>query len=187
MRMLSLSVTVVLLALTVAAAARELEGVKMPESVVVDGKRMRLNGIGLLEATVFNIDIYVAALYLEKSSRNPATVIDGKHPWCVITRFMRDIGGGQLADGWRDRLRERAGRRLPKFEKRIARLCSMLPNVKEGDRHAFIYLPEKGLEVRVNGKSRGTIAGADFCPLVAKAFVGPDVDQDLKKALLSGF
>ncbi len=183
--LVSVAATLTLLAAT--AAARQFQGVKVAESVVVQGKRLRLNGVGLLEATVFNIDIYVAALYLEKSSRDASVVIDGKHRWCVITHFLRDIGGGQLADGWRERLQERAGRQLPKFEKRIARLCSLLPDVKTGDRHAFIYTPDKGLEIRVNGKRRGAIPGADFCPLVAKAFVGPDVDQDLRRALLKGF
>lgn len=167
-------------------SARTFQGVTMPERVKVSGKSLALNGIGMLEATIFEIDIYVAALYLEKPSRKAETVINGKNTWCVITQFVRDIGGGQLADGWRERLEDRAGKNLPKFKKRIDYFVSLLPNVREGDRHAFIYEPGKGLIFKVNGKAKGRIKGADFCPLIAKAFVGPDVDQDLKRALLKG-
>lgn len=167
--------------------ASRFQGISIPDSVQLSGKTLKLNGVGMLEVTLFNVDVYIAALYLERPTRNPKMVTSGKHPWCVITHFVRDIGGSQLSDGWREHLYDLAGKRLPELKKRIDRLVSLLPNVKKGDRHHFLYDPGRGLELRINGKSKGIIKGADFSPLVAKAFVGPDVDENLKNAMLRGF
>ena len=58
-----------------AARAADLDGVWMPEVQSVDGKQMRLNGIGLRTYSIFNIHIYVAGLYLEHPSDNPDTIL----------------------------------------------------------------------------------------------------------------
>jgi len=53
------------IALSVAHAA-DLEGISMPDTRVVDGTQMRLNGIGLRTFSALGIRIYVAGLYLER-------------------------------------------------------------------------------------------------------------------------
>jgi hypothetical protein len=62
------------IALSVAHAA-DLEGVFMPETRVVDGTQMRLNGIGLRTFSALGIRIYVAGLYLERRNRDPDTIL----------------------------------------------------------------------------------------------------------------
>ena len=51
------------LALGSAAPAAELAGVTMPDTDTVEGKTLKLNGLGLRKKMVFKV--YVAGLYLE--------------------------------------------------------------------------------------------------------------------------
>ena len=63
MTRIALVLTVVLGAATATAATKA--GVTMPDSVTVETKTLSLNGLGLREATIFDVDGYVAGLYVE--------------------------------------------------------------------------------------------------------------------------
>ncbi len=52
--------------------------------------KLQLNGSGIREATVFNIDVYKASLYLPRKSKN-VTEIASMFPKRVTMRFLRDI------------------------------------------------------------------------------------------------
>src|SRR5687768_3500332 len=52
------------------ASAGQCAGVTLPEQVSIEGKPLVLNGMGLREATVLAIDVYVAGLYLERRSKD---------------------------------------------------------------------------------------------------------------------
>ena len=68
-----------------AAHAADLEGVSMPDTRVVDGTQMRLNGIGLRTFSALGIRIYVAGLYLERPNGDPETIL----PTTILQRWRR--------------------------------------------------------------------------------------------------
>jgi hypothetical protein len=88
-----------LLAFTV-AHARTLAGVELPDTVVVDATTLRLNGMGLRQATALRVKAYVGGLYLVEPSSDPATVIASSQPKRVTMKFLRDIDRGNLTSGW---------------------------------------------------------------------------------------
>jgi len=51
--------------------AGELAGVTFPDQISVDSRTLLLNGMGLREATILKVDVYVAALYLERNRPTP--------------------------------------------------------------------------------------------------------------------
>ena len=73
------------------AQARKLAGVEMPDTAVVDGATLKLNGMGLRAATALRIKAYVGGLYLEQPSSDAATVIDSQQRKRVTMKFLRDI------------------------------------------------------------------------------------------------
>src|SRR5262245_43300615 len=72
------------LALLIAASAlygvgtahgKECLKVSFPDQTVVDGSPLALNGLGLRQATVLRVNVYVAALYVTKPSADPGAIL----------------------------------------------------------------------------------------------------------------
>ena len=80
-----------LFALLAPAQARTVAGVDLPDTVMVDGATLRLNGMGLRAATALRVKAYVGGLYLEQPSSDAATVIDSHQRKRVTMKFLRDI------------------------------------------------------------------------------------------------
>ena len=138
------------------AQARTLEGVELPDTAVVDGATLKLNGMGLRAATALRVKAYVGGLYLEEPSSNAATVIDSRQRKRVTMKFLRDIDRGRLTSGWAESLRKVGGKTM---EPSIAEFTSLIPDVKTGDTMSFTWRPGVGLEVAMDDKVRGTVPG----------------------------
>jgi long-chain acyl-CoA synthetase len=92
--MLSLSLAIGLSA--GAAVAKECKGVNFPEQIQLDGVNLVLNGTGLRQATVFKVDVYVAALYVPKASNDAATLLNTDAAKQMTLQFVRNVGANDL-------------------------------------------------------------------------------------------
>ena len=70
------AIPILLLAFALSAHGAEKEGVSLPDSVPVGDRTLVLNGLGVREATIFNVNVYVAGLYVEAKTKNPSEVIE---------------------------------------------------------------------------------------------------------------
>jgi hypothetical protein len=169
----------VLLALA-PAQARTLAGVELPDSVVVDGTTLVLNGMGLRQATALRVKAYVGGLYLEKRTSDANAVINSRQPKRVAMKFLRDIDRGRLASGWADELRKVGGK-----TSEITQFTSFIPDVKKDDAMSFTWRPGAGIEVAKNGQVRGTVPGDDFARSLFTVWFGPEPgDENLKRGML---
>ena len=173
-----------LLALLALAPARAgtLAGVELPDTVVVDGTTLHLNGMGLRQATVLRVKAYVGGLYLEERSSDAATVIDSRQPKRVTMKFLRNIDGKELSSGWAAELRKVGGKSM---ENSIAQFTAVVPDVKKGDTLSLTWRPGVGIEVAMDGKVRGTVPGDDFARTLFTVWFGPEPgDENLKRGML---
>jgi len=164
------------------AQARTLEGVELPDTAVVDGATLKLNGMGLRAATALRVKAYVGGLYLEEPSSDAAKVIDSRQRKRVTMKFLRDIDRGRLTSGWAESLRKVGGKTM---EPSIAEFTSLIPDVKTGDTMSFTWRPGVGLEVAMDDKVRGTVPGDDFARALYTVWFGPEPgDENLKRGML---
>ena len=164
------------------AQARTLEGVELPDTAVVDGATLKLNGMGLRAATALRVKAYVGGLYLEQPSSDAATVIDSHQRKRVTMKFLRDIDRGRLTSGWAESLRKVGGKNM---EHSIAQFTSLIPDVKTGDTMSFTWRPGVGLEVAMDEKVRGAVPGDDFARALFTVWFGPEPgDENLKRGML---
>jgi hypothetical protein len=176
--------TVLALCLPAAAAARECAGVRFADSVQVAGTTLRLNGLGLREATVFDVDVFVAALYVQHASSDAATLLRRDEPTRVVLHFVRDTGAATIAEEMDSAYRANSPS-VSVAKKR--RLLGWLADMVVGQSIVFTYLPASGLEVRVAGKPKGTIEGAEFASATLGVLIGKQVaDHELRAGLLGG-
>lgn len=154
--------------------AMERDGVSYPDEITVDGTELTLNGLGTREATIFKVNVYVAALYLENPGSNGPAICASEETKRLVLHFVRDVGESDIASAWAEGFVKNAGDDLSRYEDRLATLNSWMTRMRDGDRMTFTYLPGTGLEVSVKGAVKGTIEGSDFQEVFFLIWLGDD-------------
>ena len=167
-----------------AAGGRSCGGVSFPGTLTLGGTTLELNGLGLREATVFAVDVFVAALYVQHRSSDPKLLLSRDEPTRVILHFVRDTGADTVADEMDAAYRANAKKDFAAEKKQ---LFGWLQDFSVGQSLSFSYQPEQGLEVRVAGRVKGVIAGREFASATLAVLIGRTVaDEDLRAGLLGG-
>jgi hypothetical protein len=167
------------------ALAGKKGGVSMPDKITVDGKSLVLNGMGVREATVFDVDVYVAGLYLEKASQDGNAILGSPETKRLHMQFVRDVDQDDMVEAISDGFKKSAGGGLAALKPRIKMLSSWLPELEEGNTITMTYLPGRGVQVSINGKDKGTIEGDDFAKALFGIWLGSSPPNGgLKKGLL---
>jgi len=181
---MSLSIPVVLSAPVLGA---ECIGVQVPDSVKAGDAELVLNGLGIRKATLLNVKVYVAGLYLPQKSGDAGQILGTDQPWQLSLHFVRDVDASDIRDAFDEGFKKAAGGKLDALSKRIDALNAQMVDFKEGQHLSYAYEPAKGTIVDANGKSGGAIEGADFATTLLKISIGPEPpNEDLKSGLLGG-
>src|SRR4051812_13175475 len=83
------------------AYAIEVDGVTFPDSTTVDTAPLVLNGTGIRAATIFNVHVYVAALYVASKNSDSKAIIADPRPKQLVMEFKREIGKDDMQKAWR--------------------------------------------------------------------------------------
>lgn len=168
------------------AQAKECKGVSFPEQAQIEGSALVLNGVGLRQATMLKVNVYVGALYVPKTSSDPNGILGANLPYQLILQFVRDVDAGDMTKGWDEGFEKNAKGQLPALKERIAMLNGWMGDIKTGQRLTFTFKPGTGVEVNVNGTVKGTIKGDDFGKAFLAIWLGNPPNPELKKGLLGG-
>jgi hypothetical protein len=168
------------------ASAKECAGVAFPDQVQVDGASLALNGLGLRLATMLKVKVYVAALYVGKTSNDPAAILGSSGPTELVLQFVRDVGAGDIRKGWDEGFEKNAKAQLPALKDRIATLNGFMTDMKSGQKLTFVRKPGAGIQVDVNGAVKGTVSGDDFAKAFLSIWLGDPPNSEIKTGLLGG-
>jgi hypothetical protein len=182
---LPLAVVAAISLLVGVAFAAERAGVQLPDAMDVRGQNLVLNGLGVREATIFNVNVYVAGLYVRQHSSEPSDILKKDEPKALHMVFVREVSRDQMVEAWREGFEKNAGTRLASMQSRITQLDTWMADRKKGATLTFSYLPGQGVEVRVDGAVKGTLAGDDFAEVLFSIWLGPQPpNKGLKTGLL---
>jgi len=169
-----------------AANGKECAGVNFPDQAQVEGSNLSLNGLGLRLATMLKVKVYVAALYVAKTSNDPSAILDSTTPTELVLQFVRDVGADDLRKGWDEGFEKNAKGQLPALKGRIATLNGWMSDVKSGQKLVFVRKPGAGIQVSVNGANKGAIPGDDFAKTFLSIWLGDPPNAEIKAGLLGG-
>jgi hypothetical protein len=176
-----------LLVLLLAAAsghAREEYGVRMPDAVTVEGRSLKLNGMGLRKKFIFHV--YVAGFYVETPSRNPADLVSSEQAKRMTLFMLRDLEKDKITGALRDGFEKNSKAQMPALKERLDRLTALISDAKKGSTIVITYLPGTGTILAGAGE-RSVIPGKDFADALFSVWLGRNpVDDDLKKGLVGG-
>ncbi|MBI1748132.1 MAG: chalcone isomerase family protein [Acidobacteria bacterium] len=176
--------TLFLIALSFNVLAGELKGVSLPDQTTIEGKTVLLNGMGLREATMLKVAVYVAGLYLETKSSDPQAILDSDQVKRLDMRFVRDVKAGQMKDAWKESFEKNCPKPCTAMQERLSTLNSYMADLQHGDTMAFTFLPDR-VEVHVKGKVMGSISGKDFSKILLMTWLGPHPpNKGLKEGML---
>ncbi len=182
---------IMLLACSVMTHAAEVEGVKLPDTLRLDGggPELVLNGAGVRTRLVFRV--YVGALYVSRKSNNAAAVIADAGPKRIALHPLRELSSEQFTAGLEDGLKSNhSAEELAKLDARAKQLRAIfeaVKQVKSGDVIHLDYTPAAGTRVVINGAALGNIPGEDFHRALLRIWLGDKpADADLKRGWLGG-
>jgi hypothetical protein len=168
----------------VPAFAAELQGVKVPDTLAVEGKTLQLNGQGLRVKIVFKV--YVASLYLEHTSKNAADIIKADEVRRVEMHMLRDLDKKAIVEAIEDGFKKNSADAMPALKERLAKFTEKITDVKNGATLVIQYVPGKGTLIE-GGKDAYVAEGKDFADALFSVWLGAKpVDDDLKKGMLGG-
>jgi hypothetical protein len=168
------------------AAAGQCAGVKMQDSVTLDGQTLVLNGLGLRLATFVKVKVYVAGLYVPKQSDQAQLLLSTDQPWQLVLSFMRSVDSGDMVKAWNEGFADNAKAQLPVLKDRIDTLNGVMKDLKEKDTLIFSYVPGKGTSIEVKGHNEATIEGHDFASALLSIWLGTPPNDEIKRGLLGG-
>jgi hypothetical protein len=160
-------------------------GVTMPDTIEVAGKHLVLNGMGLREATWLKIDVYVAGLYVENVSSDPAKLVAANEVKRLVLRFVRDVDRDDIVEAWSDGFKHNATVKVATLKPLIDRLNGWMGDFEDGNTLTFTYVPGTGVQVDFGAARKGTIPGDDFARSLFSIWLGPNPPTGaLKEGLL---
>lgn len=169
------------------AAGRDCDGVSFPDHIQARGQTLTLNGLGLRKATIFNIKVYVGALYVARPTADAAAILSSQQPVEIELRFTFHVTAGQLRDAWREGFEKSAPGQLPRLQSRLAQLNGWMRSVGSGQRMTFLRIPGVGIQYSLDGALQGTISGDDFATAFLAIWLGSSPpSQALRAGLLGG-
>jgi hypothetical protein len=175
-----------LLACTAGVAyGAECKGVEFPQHMRLDGRDLTLNGLGIRKATFLKVNVYVAALYVTKPSHDAQALVESTGPDQLTLHFVRNVGVDDLRKAWVEGFARNSEAQVPALKVRISELNGWMSDVKAGQRLTFTRRPGAGVQVDVNGTTKGVIAGDDFSRAFLAIWLGATPpNAELKSGLL---
>ena len=157
-------ITITLFSSTPNVSAAEIEGIRFENSYQIEGIRLKIQGAGLLRYLGF-IKAYVGAFYLEEGSSLEDVLSD--RPKRLEVEYFHALKGEDFGVTT-DKVIEKNtdALTLQRIRPQIDYHNSLYEDVQTGDRYSLTYIPGRGTELALNGKTKGIIKGADFASAI---------------------
>jgi hypothetical protein len=166
------------------AMAGELAGVSLPDEISVGDDSLVLNGMGLRKKAIFKV--YVAGLYLEDRSQDPAQILASDGTKRVVMHFLTGKATKKKMDAaWHEGFEANSPKEYPALSGQVQEFADFFGDMKDGDRIELTIVPGSGTTATLNGSVVGEIEGDDFGRALLAVWLGdhPPSD-DLKDGLL---
>lgn len=176
-------VAALLLCLAAPAAATKVAGVELPDTALVGGKTLVLNGAGV--RSKFIVKVYVGALYLEQKSGDAAAILAADAPWKVSMRFLRDVEKAKIIGAFKEGFENNSKADLAALLPGLEAIDAAIEDLKSGDELTVSYVPGTGATVTGPRSRSAHVPGPVFATALLRNWLGAKpADGDLKKGML---
>jgi hypothetical protein len=177
-----------MLALSGQAAPVELSGVKVADTLEVQGSKLVLNGAGIRYKAIFKV--YVAGLYLDKRAATLEEIYTTPGAKRISITLLREIDANELGKNFTRGLEDNTPRGdMAKLIPALIRMSQLFSDQKKllpGENFTIDWIPGTGTVATVKGKVQGEpFKEIEFFNAMLRIWLGPiPADGKLKDALL---
>src|SRR6476660_6968716 len=171
---------------TSSAWAAEISGMKLPDQVTAGGKTLKLNGLGLRQATFIKFNVYAAGLYLENPSHDGEAIANSDQTKSIQMVFMRDVTAKQMSDAFQEGFDHNCVAGCAELKPHLSKLEGLMKDMKKGETMAYHFLTD-GVVVVIRGQKSGKIGDKAFSHQLLRVWIGKNPpNQELKDGFLGG-
>lgn len=165
--------------------AKELKGISMADDIMVDGKKLILNGMGIrLAPPIINFKIYFGGLYLESKAQDRKAVLASAGLKRIRMHFTYSVSKGDVDAGWRKAIKENCSEVGCGHVKEIETFCSYMTGLNKGDIIEITFFPDR-VETAVKGEKKPDIISPTFGKVLLSIWMGPNPpNSELQEGLL---
>ena len=171
-----------------AAATVDVAGVKLQDTIDLQGTKLQLNGAGVRYKAVFKV--YAAGLYVGKKVATPEELFAAPGPKRISFTLLRDIDSNELGKaftkGFEDNSpKNEMSKLLPSLFK-MGQIFADQKKLVAGEGFTIDWIPGTGTVISVKGKAQGEpFKEPEFYAALMRIWLGPvPADFKLKDALL---
>lgn len=154
-----LALSALMAGLSQGAAAAEVNGVKLDDTVRVANQELKLNGAGVRTRAIFKV--YVGALYLPEKKKTVQDILASNGARRVRLVLLREISSEDFGQAFMDGLNANSDKaEKAKFVNqtvKMGEIFASIPSLKAGDAINIDWIPGSGMHVLVNDKRVGDV------------------------------
>ncbi|WP_338870914.1 chalcone isomerase family protein [Myxococcus stipitatus] len=151
------------------AGQKQVGGVRMPDSLTLQGRTVALAHMELHKRFIFKV--YVWSLYLEDQPRSVSEAIASNSVKRLHFRFLRDISRSQLVESLRNGLYRNPDLREGPLAQQVGVMLASLRDVAKGGDLIITYTPGGGLEIAGEASGGVFIPGKSFADALFSAWL----------------
>ncbi len=166
-------------------AQTTISGVKLDETITVEGKKLVFNGAGTREK--WWIDLYVGSLYLPKKSTNGTEVVNSTEMAAIKLDVVSGmVSSEKMMSALDEGFLKSTNNNIEPIKNDIVKFKSFFnEKFKKGDSFTFANVPGTGVVVYKNGVKKGSVDGQNFKKALFGIWLSNNpADKDLKKSML---
>ena len=177
-----------ILSVGVFAAPVDVAGIKVEDTIDLQGTKLQLNGAGVRYKAVFKV--YAAALYVGKKVATPEEFYAATGPKRMSITMLREIESNELGKAFTKGFEENAPKgEMAKLIPGLIRMGQVFADQKKlvaGDTFTNDWIPGTGLVITIKGKTQGEpFKEQEFFNALMRIWLGPNpADWKLKDALM---
>lgn len=175
------------LALPLLAHGLTVKDIDIPERVRnEDLPELVLNGAAVRQK-YFVVDIYVGALYLERTNQDPQAILQDPGYKRMAFYLLRDVRGRVVADAIYEGMQLNMSKEETEaMEKELRDFVRIFDHkIKRGEVATLDYIPGQGTRLRIAGKDKGIIPGKRLYDAILSIWIGEQpVSEGFKAAIL---
>jgi hypothetical protein len=187
MRYLHILMTLLAALLTQYASAAQIEGINFEDQAVVQGQRLVLNGVGLNQQ--LSEKVFVAALYLPSKQTTLQGINTLQGAKRIELSYLRKVSSKAISKFFTKAMRDSDEKNelikdpMSLFE--FGRIFDTGGDRVAGDRVSIDWIPGKGMDLRLNGTSKGApINNEALYRLLVNSLAGAKSKAKMRDGLL---
>ena len=184
----ALALAALAVSFSAAAATVDVAGVKLQDTIDLQGTKLQLNGAGVRYKAIFKV--YAAGLYVGKKVATPEEVFAAPGPKRISFTLLRDIESNELGKaftkGFEDNSPKAEMSKLIPGLIKMGQIFSDQKKMVAGEGFTIDWIPGTGTVISVKGKAQGEpFKEPEFYAALMRIWLGPiPADLKLKDALL---